>query len=189
MINIGIIYTSRTELEFSTDATRDDIGVVGRLGWDEDVREDLPGVLGLGVSVRPIDPLRIEFNYTRYLETGAALDDQRFEATDEGDSYDLGFSLTYTINPQWRASFGYLITNIVGMEKESLLTEAPELDAKSIGTGVVYSPTDRLDITLAYGNVNYESETTETLSDRAPIDTELAKDVWALSLGLQYRFF
>lgn len=188
-INIGLMYMSRTELSFSTDAAKDDINVVGALGWGDDVREDLPGVLGMGVAYRPIDPLLLEFNYTRYLESSAALDDQRFEDSDAGDSYDLGFSLTYTINPQWRASLGYLYTNIVGMEKESLMVEAPELDANTIGAGVVYSPTNRLDISLGYTDVNYESVTTDTISSRAPADTELAKDVWALSLGLQYRFF
>jgi long-chain fatty acid transport protein len=188
-VNIGLMYMSRTELEFSTDASKDDINVVGALGWDKDVREDLPAVLGLGVAYRPIEPLLCEFNYTRYLESQAALDDGRFEGSDEGDSYDLGLSVTYTINPQWRASLGYMYTNIVGMEKESLLTEAPELDANTIGLGVVFSPTDRWDFTLGYTDVTYDSETTEASSSRAPEDTELAKDVWAVSLGLQYRFF
>ncbi len=188
-INIGLLYMSRTELEFSTDASRDDIGVLGALGWDEDVREDLPGILGLGVSYRVIDPLVLEFNYTRYLESQAALDDQRFEDSDPGDSQEYGFSATYTINPQWRASLGYLYTDIKGMEKESLLVEAPELDASTIGLGVVFSPTDRFDISFGYTDVTYDSVTTDTLSSRAPADTELAKEVWAVSLGLQYRFF
>jgi long-chain fatty acid transport protein len=189
MVNIGITYMSRTQLDFSTSASRDDIGVEAALGWDEDVREDLPGVLGLGVAVRPIDPLLIEIDYTRYLESRAALDDGRFEDSDAGDSSDLGMSVTYTINPQWRASLGYMHTDIVGMAKESLMTEAPEVDANTIGLGVVYSPIDRLDITLGYTDVNYDSETTDASSSRAPAGTELAKDVWAVSLGLQYRFF
>lgn len=199
-INIGLLYMSRTELSFSTHATKDDIptpgGVVSALGWNEDVREDLPGVLGLGVAYRPIEPLLCELNYTRYLESQAALDDGRFEDSDAGDSYDLGFSLTYTINPQWRTSLGYMYTNIVGMEKESLMIEAPELDANTIGVGVVYSPTNRLDISLGYTDVNYDSETTsdsgsilQALGERMPPSTELAKDIWAVSLGVQYRFF
>jgi long-chain fatty acid transport protein len=190
MINIGLSYYSNTSLDFSTDASKDDVGVVSSLGWDEDVREDLPGVLGLGVAVRPIDPLLVEVNYTRYLESQASLDDDRFQDSDEGDSSDLGLSLTYTIHEQWRASFGYLLTNIAGMEKESLLTESPELDATTIALGVVYSPIDRLDISLGYTDVDYEGvTTTDPLSSRAPAGTELEKDVWALSLGLQYRFF
>jgi long-chain fatty acid transport protein len=188
-INIGLLYMSRTELSFSTDASKDDINVVGALGWDEDVREDLPGILGLGVAYRVIEPLLLEFDYTRYLESQAALDDQRFEDSDPGDSHEFGFSATYTFNPQWRASLGYLYTDIKGMEKESLLVEAPELDASTIGIGVVFSPTDRFDVSLGYTDVTYDSVTTDTSSSRAPADTELAKDVWAVSLGLQYRFF
>lgn len=190
IINIGLMYMSRTELEFSTDVAKDDVNVVGALGWDEDVREDLPGVLGLGVAVRLIDPVLFEFNYTRYLETMAALDDGRFDDSDEGDSYDLGYSFTYTFNPQLRASIGYLLTNIKGMEKVSLLTEAPELDASTIAGGIVYSPTDRLEISLGYTDVNYQSvKTTDPTSPRAPALTKLEKDAWAVSLGLQYRWF
>lgn len=193
-INIGLLYMSRTELAFSTDAAKDEIpvpgGVVGMLGWNEDVREDLPGVLGLGVSIRLIDPVLFEFNYTRYLETEAALDDGRFDNSDPGDSYDLGYSFTYTLSPQWRASIGYLYTNIKGMEKVSLMTEAPELDANTIAGGIVYSPTDRFEISLGYTDVDYQSvTTTDPMSPRAPANTELAKDVWAVSLGVQYRFF
>ena len=188
-INIGLMYMSNTALEFSTDAKRDDINVVGALGWDEDVREDLPGVLGLGVAVRLIDPLLVEINYTRYLESQAALDDTRFEDSDAGDSYDLGLSLTYTINPQWRTSLGYMYTDIKGMEKESFLTEAPELDASTLACGVVFSATDRFDVSLGYTDVDYSSETTDTSSSRAPANTKMEKDAWALSLGLQYRWF
>ena len=188
-INIGFMYMSSTALDYTTNAARDDIGVVEALGWDEDVREDLPGVLGLGVAVRLIDPVLFEFNYTRYLETMAALDDQRFENSDEGDSYDIGFSFTFTINPQWRASFGYLYTDIKGMEEESLLAEAPEIDANTLACGVVYSPTDRFEISLGYTDVDYQSVTTDTLTSRAPPGTKFEKDVYAISLGLQYRWF
>ena len=190
IINIGLMYMSRTELEFSTDVAKDDVNVVGALGWDKDVREDLPGVLGLGVAIRLIDPVLFEFNYTRYLETMAALDDGRFENSDPGDSYDLGYSFTFTVNPQWRISLGYLATRIKGMEKVSLLTESPELDASTIAGGIVFSPTDRFDISLGYTDVDYQSvTTTDPTSPRAPAYTKLEKDVWAVSLGLQYRWF
>jgi long-chain fatty acid transport protein len=188
-INIGLMYMSNTALEFSTDAKRDDINVTEALGWDEDVREDLPGVLGMGVAVRLIDPLLVEINYTRYLESMAALDDGRFEGSDPGDSFDLGLSFTYTINPQWRTSLGYMYTDIKGMEKESFMTEAPELDASTLACGAVFSATDRFDISLGYTDVSYSSETTDTSSSRAPADTKMEKDAWAISLGLQYRWF
>jgi long-chain fatty acid transport protein len=193
-INIGLSYFSNTELEFSTDASKDEIpspgGVVAALGWDEDVREDLPGVLGLGVAFRLIDPVVFEFNYTRYLETDAALDDGRFENSDPGDSYDLAYSFTYTLSPQWRASIGYMHTDIKGMEKVSLMTEAPELDADTLAGGIVYSPTDRFEISLGYTDVSYQAvTTTDPTSPRAPAGTKLEKDIWAVSLGLQYRFF
>jgi long-subunit fatty acid transport protein len=53
----------------------------------------------------------------------------------------------------------------------------------------VYGPIDRFEISLGYTDVNYDSVTTDTVSSRAPAGTELEKEVRAVSLGLQYRFF
>jgi long-chain fatty acid transport protein len=186
-LNVGFLYMSNTKLDWETDVIKDDVGVTPALGWDEKQRNDLPGVLGLGLAYRIIDPLLFEINYTRYLETRAALDERRFESP--GDSFDLAMSFTYTFHPQWRASVGYMRTDIRGMENESLRPETPELDANSIAAGIVYGPIDRFEISLGYTDVNYDSVTTDTPSSGAPAGTELAKEVWAVSLGLQYRFF
>lgn len=187
-LNIGFLYMSNTKLDWETDVIKDDVGVTPALGWDEKQRNDLPGVLGLGLAYRIIDPVLFEINYTRYLETQAALDERRFESP--GDSFDLGMSVTYAFHPQWRASLGYMYTDIRGMDNESLRPEAPELDANTIAGGIVYSPIDRFEISLGYTDVSYDSvTTTDPYSTQAPAGTELAKDVWAVSLGLQYRFF
>ena len=134
--------------------------------------------------------LRMEVDYTRYLESAAKFGASRF--ADAGDSWEVGVSLTYTFNPRWRASIGYLYTNIEGMPSEDLLPEAPELDAKTIGLGAVYSPTDRWEFTFGYTNVTYESVTTDSLSvatGRAPAGTKYEKAVQAFSIGAQYRWF
>ena len=185
-INIGLMYMDRTKLDWETDVIKDDIGVAPALGWDKNQRNDLPGVIGLGVAIRLIDPILFEFNYTRYLETAAALDERRFESP--GDSYDMGFSFTYTINSMWRASAGYLVTDIKGTDKEDLRTEAPELDASTLACGLVFSPTSRFDVSLGFTDVDYAPLTTDVGGSSSPANTKYEKDSWAISLGLQYRW-
>jgi long-subunit fatty acid transport protein len=78
------------------------------------------------------------------------------------------------------------------MDSQDLLPEAPELDANSIGLGLVWSPLERMSFTLSGIKVWYESVKTgadSTAAGRSPAGTELEKDVWGLALGLQYRFF
>ena len=191
-LNIGFLYQSNTELDFESDVSEDNSPgnlITTNVGWLDGTkeREDLPGLIGLGVSYQFTPKIRVEVDYTRYLESAAEWEGVRF-TDDEGDSWEVGVSLTYMFNPQWRASIGYLHTDIVGIEPESLLVEAPELDAHTIGIGAVFSPTPQWQISFGYTDVSYDSVTTETFSSRAPEGTELEKHVTAISLGLQYRF-
>jgi long-chain fatty acid transport protein len=203
-LNIALTYMSNTPLNFKAD-TKDSTynnpfvpagsSISERVGWEDGTheREDLPGYLGLGVSYFIIPgTLRIEPNFTYYLEKQAKLEGPRFQDSMPGNSYDLGVTLEYILNPQWKFSVGYLRTEIKGMESQDLLPEAPELDANSIGLGLVWSPLERLSISLSGIKVWYESVKTgsdSTAAGRSPAGTELDKDVWGLALGVQYRFF
>jgi len=199
-LNIGLTYMSNTPLNFKAD-TNDNTTPLGansisnRVGWTDGTheREDLPGYIGLGVSYFIIPgTLRIEPNFTYYLEKQAKLEGQRFQNSMPGNSYDVGLALEYILNPQWRFSVGYMHTEIKGMDSGDLLTEAPELSANTLGLGLVWSPVERLSLTLGGTKVWYDSRTTSSESQangRAPTGTELDKDVWAVGLGLQYRFF
>ncbi len=191
-LNIGLLYQSNTDLDYKSDVAVDDspgAAITNGVGWPDGSkeREDLPGIFGLGVSYNILPQLRAEVDYTRYLEGNAKFEADRFDSA--GDSWEVGVSLTYTFNPQWRASIGYLHTDIEGMDATDLLPEAAELDAKTIGIGAVYSPTDQWQFSFGYSNVDYDSVTTDANSSRAPIGTVLEKDVWAISVGAQYRWF
>jgi long-chain fatty acid transport protein len=193
-LNIGLTYMSNTPLNFKADTKDTSPGQVvsTNVGWADGTheREDLPGYIGLGVSYFIIPgTLRIEPNFTYYLEQQANLEGPRFQDSMPGNSYDMGVTLEYILNPQWRFSVGYLRTEIKGMDSVDLLPEAPELDANTIGLGLVWTPIERLDLTLSGLKVWYESVKTDANSSRAPGGTEYDKDVWGVAFGIQYRFF
>lgn len=193
-LNFALTYMSNTPLNFKADTKDTSPGqVVSRnIGWADGTheREDLPGYVAAGVSYFIIPgTLRIEPNFTYYLEKDAKLEGARFQDSDPGNSYDIGVTLEYILNPQWRFSIGYLRTEIRGMKSQDLLPEAPELDANTVGLGVVWSPIERLDLTLSGLRAWYESVKTDVNSSRAPAGTQYDKDVWGLAFGVQYRFF
>jgi long-chain fatty acid transport protein len=193
-LNIGLTYMSNTPLNFKSEASDNSPGqaVSRNVGWADGTheREDLPGYIGLGVSYFLIPgTLRVEPNLTYYLEKQATFQGARFQNSNPGNSYDVGLTLEYILNPQWRFSIGYLHTEIKGMKSEDLLPEAPELDANTVSVGFVYSPVDRLSISLGALRVWYESVKTDVNSSRAPARTQYDKDVYGVALGLQYRFF
>ncbi len=193
-LNIGVLFQSNTELDYKSDVKEDNspagpLNIPAGVGWADGTkeREDLPGLVGLGVGYQIIPKLRAEVAYTRYLEGNATWEGVRFSG-DEGDSWEVGMSLTYTFTPKWRASIGYLYTDIQDIDPESMLPEAAELDARTYGIGAVYSPTSRLDITLGYTMTYYDEVVATTTNTRVVAGTELDKEVTAYSLGVQYRF-
>jgi long-chain fatty acid transport protein len=195
-LNFALTYMSNTALNFksNTDGSTPvyGTGVARSLGWADGThqREDLPGYIATGVSYFILPgTLRIEPNFTYYLEKQAKLEKDRFQSSMPGNSYDIGIALEYILNPQWRFSVGYMHTEIKGMEAYDLLAEAPELDANTVGLGLVYSPIERLDLTLGATRVWYDSRTTEITNSRAPAGTQYDKDVYGASFGIQYRFF
>ena len=135
------------------------------VGWQDGTheREDLPGYIAAGVSYFILPgTLRIEPNFTYYFEKQAKFEGARFQDSNPGNSYDLGVALEYILNPQWRFSVGYLHTEIQGMKSQDLLPEAPELDANSVAVGLVYSPIERLSLTLGGERSWYDSVKTDS---------------------------
>lgn len=187
-VNLALTYFSNTELNYKSSVSQGN-NIATAVGWADGTkqREDLPGLLGFGAAYQIAPRLRLEADFTYYLESSATFGDTRFK--DAGNSWDLAFSGEYTINTQWKASLGYMRTKINGMQSTDLLVEAPELDANTVGTGLIYSPTDRWRINFSLAKVWYDPVTTDVDSSRAPAGTDLKKDVWALGVGVQYRWF
>ena len=193
-LNFALTYMSNTALNFKADTSDNSPGkrVSTSVGWADGTheREDLPGYLAFGVNYFIIPgTLRIEPNFTYYLEKQATFQGARFQESNPGNSYDVGVALEYILNPQWRFSVGYLHTEIKGMKSYDLLPEAPELDANSIACGLVWSPIERLDLTLGLERSWYDSVKTDRNSSRAPAGTHYDKDVYGAAFGIQYRFF
>jgi len=198
-LNIGILYQSNTELDYKSNVKEDTspqpgspfyaLNIPNAVGWPDGSkeREDLPGFIGLGLGYQFTPKIRGELAYTRYLESNAKWEGIRFTGK-EGDSWEVAASFSYTFNPKWRASIGYMYTDVEDIEPENMLPEAPELDARTVGIGAVYSPIPRLDITFGYTDVSYDAVTATTTNSRVVAGTELDKHSTAFSLGAQYRF-
>ena len=173
--NIGIRLETNTKLDFETKVKKDDLGLLTH-GAKE--RQDLPGLLGLGVGYTVGPKIKVEASYTYYLEKNATWEDARLK--DAGDSYDLGIALTYTFSPQLKGSVGYMLTD-TGISPDDMLPEAAELDAQTVCGGILYEVTPGLNLNFAVQHTFYEEGTTST-------GIVYEKDVTGLGVGIQYRF-
>ena len=109
-LNAAVTFISNTKMDYKMDVRRDTLGIAPALGFADGSRRriDIPGQLGFGVSYKFLPQLKVDLNYVLYLEKSATIDTY----DGEGNSWDLGITAEYTFSPKWKASVGYLYTNI-----------------------------------------------------------------------------
>jgi long-chain fatty acid transport protein len=173
--NIGLRYEASTKLDFETLINTDNTGM---LQDGSKKREDLPGLLGIGIGYRISPDLKVDTSFTYYLEKEANRQDDRFE--DAGNGNDLAMAFEYAFNPKLKGSMGYMHT-IVNMGADNMQPEAAELDAHTICAGFVYALMPGLDMNFALMKNIYNSE---VRSD----GIELDKKLFCLGFGIQYKF-
>jgi len=174
-LNIGIKYETKTSLDLEYKVKKDDLGL-----YTDGAKEkrDLPAILGLGVSYAVTPKVRLEGNYTYYLNENADWSATRLKNVDNG--YDIGIALEYTFNPQLKGSVGYLYTE-TGIDPDNMLPEAPELDAHSFSVGLGYEAIPGLNLNLGLNRTFYLDEKTSS-------GIEYAKEVLLIAFGIQYKF-
>ena len=197
-VNIGVRYESRVNLDFDQTINEDTHGILPSFGvTDGGTRErNLPAILALGASF-PVNPkIRLETNFTYYLNEEADFDDIVGTSRDESDvdnGYDLGIALEYAFSDTLKGSIGYLYT-VTGVEAENMTPELPELDAHTLGVGVAWEVIPNLDLNFGLGQVFYQSDsfTRTVFADYtgAPIQETIKyeKDITFLAFGVQYKF-
>ena len=186
-LNIGIRYETKTSIDLRTDVDKDTVpgGLPGLVDGAKRNR-DMPPVLGLGVSYKFTPKIKVDANFTWYLNNDVNWDDNPVTATNDesqkDNGYDLGIAFEYTFNPQWKASIGYMYT-WVGIKPENMKIETPELDGGTIAGGIAYKPIPELEFNFGILRVFYNDKTTD-------LGIKYEKDpVVDIAAGIQYKFF
>jgi long-chain fatty acid transport protein len=189
-LNIGLRYETKTSLDFDQKVNTDNLGLLPSLGVNDgaSVSRDLPAILGLGLSYKFTPKIRVETNFTLYLNSDAGWTDTAPTSRDPSDvdnGYDLGIAVEYTFNNKLKGSLGYLHTD-TGIEAKNMLPESPELNANTIGTGVAYEAIPGMILNFSLGNAFYEDDS--FVSQETGVEVEYQKNNFFLSFGIQYKF-
>jgi len=179
-LNTALTYISNTDMEYKNKVNTDTLGIAPMIGFADGSKTqiDIPALLGFGISYKFLPQLKVDLNYVYYFENSATID--TFE--NEGDSWDLGLSAEYTFSPQWKASLGYLHTDIKLADDQQINEpEEPKLGANTIAAGAVWSLAPAWAITFGGAYVMYDD-----VKDSRGIKYD--KEVWNLSVGFQWKF-
>ena len=199
-LTFGFKYETKTRLKTTYDwasgsnlVGRTVLGLQGITNGGE-ANEDLPALFSAGVSWNITPALRIEPTFTYYFNKDADIGGISTAPTAAparsledriGNGYDLGAAVEYAFTKTLKASLGLLYTD-TGVDPSDMSKDAPELNARSICTGLNWQAAPRLDFTFGIGKVFYQSETTTTSQNNV---VELSKDVTYLGFGVEYKFF
>jgi len=192
-LNTALTYITKTKLKYEWDVKQDTTlpngtNLSDAIGFSDGSHQriDIPALLGFGISYKFLPQFKVDLNYTYYFEKEASID----TFTGEGNSWDLGLSAEYTFSPQWKASIGYMRTDIALDDDQQINEpEEPKLSANSFAAGVVWSPKPAYAITVggavvSYDDVNGPVETAGGGTESVNYD----KEVWNLSIGFQWKF-
>ncbi|MBT8363912.1 MAG: outer membrane protein transport protein [Deltaproteobacteria bacterium] len=198
-LNTALTYISKTKLRYKMDVNKDTllpnpadpanpISLAASIGFPDGSKRriDIPALLGFGISYKFLPQFKVDLSYTYYFEKNATID--TFE--NQGNSWDLGLSAEYTFSPQWKASLGYLRTDI-GLDDDQQINEPeePKLSANTFGAGVVWSPKPAFAITAAGAITSYEDVDGPVETARGETESvNFDKEVWNLSIGFQWKF-
>ena len=154
-LNIGLRYEAKTSIDLATHVTQDDIGIVTE-GFQRN--RDLPALLGLGVSYKITPKIRVEADFTYYFNDDAGWTDNPVTSADEtqkDDGYDIAIAFEYTFNPKWKASVGYMYTD-VGIDPDNMSIETRNWMPPPLPLVVAFKPAPNWDLNFGILESFYE---------------------------------
>jgi len=103
-LNIGLRYETKTSIDLRTDVKKDTVpppvGSLPGLVDGAKRNRDIPALLGLGVSYKFNPKIKVDANFTWYLNNDVDWDDNLVTATNDesrkDNGYDLGIACEYT---------------------------------------------------------------------------------------------
>jgi long-chain fatty acid transport protein len=186
-LNVGSVFFTKTKMDYENKVKGEfPPGLAAQIGYPNGskTRIDIPGLLGMGVSYKFTPEFLLALNGTYYFEKSASID--TFD--NEGDSWEVGISGEYAFTPQWKASLGFLYTDIkLDDDQQYKEPEEPKLDAMTVAAGVVWTPAPAWALTFGGAYVNYD-DVTSSAPVGPPISVKYEKSVWNLSIGCQWKF-
>jgi long-subunit fatty acid transport protein len=195
-LNIALKYEHNTKLELK-NKTNKDITLKYLSATDSvtmfpdgaEARLDVPSMISLGATYRPIDKLMISAGAHYFLEKNA--DWAGREDSLEGDFLELSLGLEYNLTDKIKVSGGYVYAKS-GAGSAYQTDMSYSLTSHSFGFGGAYRINDMLELNLGGLIAVYQDGEREPYHELAtipmPITETLDKSTWIVSVGLDFYF-
>jgi long-chain fatty acid transport protein len=196
-VTIGLRFETPTELEYEYNVS-EGAAVLRNVGITQGAkkRDDLPGTFGAGLGYAVTDRFRLETNLTYYFNKGADIGGTTLRENLEdtvNDGWEIAVGGSYQFTKALRGTAGYMYTDI-GVAPEDSSKFLPDLDAHSVGVGLIWSVLENVDLTFALGNVYYTGDGYVDNSlvaqgvETSPTTVNYSKNIPYVGGGVQFSF-
>jgi long-chain fatty acid transport protein len=197
MLNIAVKYEHNTKLEL-TNKTNKDVIVGIDPGTGQPVtmfpdgakaRLDLPAMLSVGATLRPIEPLLLSTGFHYFFDKQAGWDGRQDQL--EANSWELGLAAEYALTEHFFLSGGWIMTGVSPTDEyQSDMNYTLPSNAFSLGIGWDFLPNIQVNVGGQY--VNYKQETRTFSHDFAgsgmmvSVSETLEKPTWVIGAGVNF---
>ena len=198
MLNFSVKYEHTTKLEFTNNTTTDVItGIDPESGNPitmfpngEKSRLDLPAMLSIGATVRPLEPLLISTGFHYFFDKGADWGGR--EELLSSNSWELGIGAEYYLSEKFLVSAGWIMTSLGTTDEyqRDLSHSLSTTNGWSIGLGWDILPIMQLNLGAQY--VSYDSYERNFSHDFAqsglmvPVKETYERSNWIIGAGLNF---
>jgi long-chain fatty acid transport protein len=200
MLNIAVKYEHTTKLELTNKTTKDviigiDPGTGAPITMFPDGKKsrlDIPAMLSVGATLRPIEPLLISTGFHYWFDKSADWDGR--EKLLSSNSWEFGLGAEYHLSEKFLLSAGYIMTG-VGVTDDyqtDLSHSLPTYNGWSFGVGWDILPFMQLNVGGQYvlykdvdRNFSHDFASSDLL---VPVKETYEKSNWIIGAGLNFSF-
>ena len=155
--NVAAKYEFKTQIRMKNESTvneASEIPAVNKFRDGEEVNEDQPAQLALGLQWNPIDPIRLNLGWHHYFDKDADWYNNTQRLLDHNTNEYL-FGAEWDINDRLTVSMGAQLTRY-GLSDQYMNDMSFVTSSYSIGLGANYKVSDVVTLKAGYFTTNYE---------------------------------
>lgn len=160
---------------------------LGKFADGKKVREDIPGMLTIGVQYNPIEKLHFMGTYNEYFDKSAKKEGNLQKTQIDKNTYEIILGAEYDVHKYVTISASWQNTNY-GLSDAGMNDLSFNLSSNMIGAGLRINATERCSIDLGYMHTFYKDRTvnTPTAAGMKVDKYERKNDVFGIGVNLKF---
>lgn len=155
--NLAAKYEFKTQIRMKNESTvneASEIEAVNKYRDAEEVNEDMPAQLALGVQWTPVDDVRLNVGFHHYFDKKADWYNESQSKLDH-DSYEVLAGAEWDVSDKLTISAGGQVTRY-GLTDDYMNDMSFVVNSYSVGFGFEYKVSERVKLSAAYFQTNYK---------------------------------